>query len=108
MARHVADLQRITDLSIRPSADLGLLAGELVGGKRGELELGPFLRLFMKAFSTGATIQEADLLSYLLFDENFTKPLADLGYADAKAREGELVSFFSDDPSDDPSDDRAR
>ena len=61
-------------------------------------------------FSTGATIQEADLLSYLLFDENFTKPLIELGYADAKAREGELVRFFSDSDSDsdpDPDSDAA-
>ncbi len=90
-------LQKITELTIRPSTDLGSLAGELVSGKSGELELTSFLRLFMKAFSSGAEAQEADLLSYLLFDRNFTKPLTDLGHADAKAREGELVAFFSDD-----------
>jgi NTE family protein len=94
--RKTRPLQRIVDLTIRPSADLGLLAGELVGGKRGNLELSPFLRLFMKAFGSDTNTQEADLLSYLLFDENFTKPLAELGYADAKAREEELVAFFTD------------
>jgi NTE family protein len=108
--RSTRPLQKIADLSIRPSTDLGLLAGELVGDKSGKLELGVFLRLFVKAFSSGATIQEADLLSYLLFDENFTKPLIELGYADAKAREGELVRFFSDSDSDsdpDPDSDAA-
>ncbi len=50
----------------------------------------------MKAFSSDASSPEADLLSYLLFDENFTKPLADLGHADALAREEELVRFFSE------------
>jgi hypothetical protein len=54
----------------------------------------------MKAFSSGGQTQEADLLSYLLFDQNFTQPLAELGYADAKAREKELIAFFSDDPID--------
>ena len=39
---------------------------------------------------------ESDLLSYLLFDGNFLSPLADLGYADARAREEELAAFFSD------------
>jgi NTE family protein len=91
-------LQKIVDLTIRPSADLGMLAGRLVGGEEGDLELSGFLRLFMKAFSSDSQPQEADLLSYLLFDEHFTRALAELGHADAKAREKELVAFFSDDP----------
>ena len=93
-------LQKIHDLTIRPSADLGLMAGRLVSREEGGLELSPFLRLFMKAFSGDGQTQEADLLSYLLFDQNFTQPLAELGHADAKAREKELVAFFSEDPID--------
>jgi NTE family protein len=94
--RETRAIQRITDLTIRPSTDLGLMAGELVSGEHGELELSPFHRIFMKAFGSDAQPQEADLLSYLLFDHNFTGPLAELGHADALAREEELVSFFSD------------
>jgi NTE family protein len=90
-------IQRITDLTIRPSTDLGLLAGDLVRGEQGDLELSAFHRLFMKAFRSDANEREADLLSYLLFDENFTGPLAELGHADAMAREEELIRFFSDD-----------
>jgi NTE family protein len=90
-------IQRITDLTIRPSTDLGLLAGDLVRGERGDLELSPFHRLFMKAFTSDSSEHEADLLSYLLFDQNFTGPLAELGHADAMAREEELIRFFSDD-----------
>jgi NTE family protein len=90
-------IQRITDLTIRPSTDLGLLAGDLVRGVQGDLELSAFHRLFMKAFSSDSNEQEADLLSYLLFDQNFTGPLAELGHADAMAREEELIAFFSDD-----------
>ncbi len=94
--RETRAIQRISDLTIRPSADLGLMAGALVSGKQGDLELSTFHRLFMRAFSSDANSQEADLLSYLLFDENFTQPLAELGHADALAREEELVAFFSD------------
>jgi len=94
--RETRAIQKITDLTIRPSTDLGLLAGDLVSGQQGNLQLSTFHRLFMRAFSSDANAQEADLLSYLLFDENFTKPLAELGYADAMAREQELVAFFSD------------
>ena len=89
-------LQRITDVTIRPSADVGLLAGDLVRGRKGKMELSSFLRLFMKAFGSDTNLQEADLLSYLLFDENFTGPLAELGHADAMAREEELIAFFQD------------
>ena len=72
------------------------MAGELVSGEQGDLELSPFHRLFMKAFGSDTQPQEADLLSYLLFDKNFTEPLAELGHADAMAREEELVAFFTD------------
>lgn len=94
--RRTRDIQRIHDLTIRPSTDLGLLAGGLVSGEHGQLELSSFLRIFMRAFNSDAGSQEADLLSYLLFDENFTAPLTELGHADAMAREEELVAFFSD------------
>ncbi len=94
--RETRPIQRIVDLTIRPSTDLGLMAGALVSGKQGDLELSTFHRLFMRAFSSDTNSQEADLLSYLLFDENFTQPLAELGHADALAREEELVAFFSD------------
>ncbi len=94
--RETRAIQRITDLTIRPSADLGLLAGNLVSGEQGDLELSPFHRIFMKAFGSDAKPQEADLLSSLLFDKNFTEPLAELGHADAMAREDELVAFFTD------------
>jgi NTE family protein len=90
-------IQRIDDLVIRPSRDLGMIAGELVGSASDELELNAFLRMFIRASGTGSELKEADLLSYLLFDKAFTMPLADLGYADAEAHEAQLVRFFDDD-----------
>jgi NTE family protein len=89
-------LQRVRALTIRPSRDLGMLAGELVRGEHGELELSSFLKLFTRAFGSEGGPREADLLSYLLFDVNFTKPLIALGYADAMAKEEELRAFFTD------------
>jgi NTE family protein len=92
-------IQRIEDLVIRPSRDLGLMAGELVGSTSSDLELNAFLRMFVKASGTDSEFKEADLLSYLLFDAAFTTPLAELGYADAEAHEAELVRFFDDEQS---------
>lgn len=93
-------LQKLHGLVVRPSKDLGQIAGEVVGGQHGDLELSPFLKLFMRAFGTGADPQESDLLSYLLFDNHYAKPLIELGYRDAEAQQDELARFFSDEPLD--------
>lgn len=90
-------VKRIEDLVIRPSRNVGLMAGELIHGKAGELELGSFIRMFIRASGSASEVNEADLLSYLLFDAAFTTPLAELGYADALAMEDNLARFFDDD-----------
>jgi NTE family protein len=95
-SRGARPVQRIEDLVIRPSQDLGMMAGELIAGQRGELELNAFLRLFIRASGTGGDFKEADLLSYLLFDAAFTTPLVQLGFHDAEAMEADLIRFFDD------------
>ena len=97
-ARGGRELQQIQSLVIRPSENLGMIAGELL--RNDTIELSPFLRYFMRAFRSSPDPREADLLSYLLFDSAYARPLADLGYNDAKARHDELEAFFSDDPVD--------
>jgi NTE family protein len=90
--------RRIHDLVIRPSRDLGKLAGEVLESMPSDKTRSPLLRLAMRNLDSGRRSAEADLLSYLLFDGEFLRPLAELGYLDAKAREDELAAFFSDDP----------
>jgi NTE family protein len=91
--------RRVEDLVLRPSRDLGVLAGEVLERKRRAGGLSPILRFFLGAASAGGgTSFEADLLSYLLFDHEFTDPVVELGYADAKAREEDLARFFEDAP----------
>jgi NTE family protein len=89
--------KKIRDLVIRPSADLGQLAGQVLVNMREEHMTSPLLRLAARGLgaSPGRT-PESDLLSYLLFDGNFLTPLSELGYADARAQEEALVEFFSD------------
>jgi NTE family protein len=89
--------KRIEDLVIRPSADVGVLAGLVLDQKRSEGKLTPLLRLFLRSLNASGVPSESDLLSYLLFDEEFAAPMIELGMADARAREEELVRFFSDD-----------
>jgi NTE family protein len=90
--------RRIHDLVIRPSKDLGIVAGEVLAGMPADSSRSPLLRLAMRNLKGGSRSAEADLLSYLLFDGDFLGPIAELGYTDARAREDELAAFFSDDP----------
>ncbi|MCC6641617.1 MAG: patatin-like phospholipase family protein [Deltaproteobacteria bacterium] len=88
--------RRIDDLVIRPSADVGLLAGSVLAARRAAGKLTPLLRLFLRSISASGVPSEADLLSYLLFDEEYAAPMIELGMADARAREEDLMRFFSD------------
>lgn len=89
--------KEIDALVIQPSADLGVLAGQVLGTKREQGSLSPLLRFFLRTLGSAGTSFEGDLLSYLLFDADYASPVVQLGFADARAREAELVRFFSDD-----------
>jgi NTE family protein len=86
----------IDDLVIRPSADLGILAAQVLQDLPGAMERSPIFRLAMRNLVPGHHSPEADLMSYLLFDGQFLAPLTDLGYQDAMDQEDALVRFFSD------------
>ena len=88
--------KRIEDVVIRPSADVGQLAGQVLGERRSRGRLTPLLRAFLLGLNASGVPSESDLLSYLLFDEDFAAPMIELGRADARAREEELVRFFTD------------
>ena len=89
--------KRIEDLVIRPSEDLGRLAGQVLESMSRDDLTSPLLRFAARGLSGGPShTPESDLLSYLLFDGNFLAPLTVLGYGDASAREEELAAFFSD------------
>lgn len=87
--------RRIHDIVIRPSADLGRLAGEMLANLDDASSRSPIIRLAARSIEDEGKA-ESDLLSYLLFDGEFLAPLAELGYQDAKAREDELLEFFRD------------
>lgn len=86
----------IQHVVVRPSADLGMLASNVLENIPDVATRSPLFRLAMRNLEPGRRSSEADLLSYLLFDGEFLDPLADLGYRDAKALEDELAAFFTD------------
>lgn len=88
-------LKRIENLVVRPSADLGRIAADVVREDT-ELDFGAFLGMLRRVTGAGADAREADLLSYLLFDATYARRLIEVGFKDAEAREDELARFFSD------------
>jgi NTE family protein len=88
--------RKVDTAILRPSEDLGALAAASHRRGGGPRELGLISALVTHATRVGVPEEEADLLSYLLFDRCYTEPLVELGRADAKAREDEIVKLLID------------
>jgi NTE family protein len=88
--------RRIDDVVVRPSADLGRLAGQILRNISTTRDRSPLIRLAARNLGGDGPHAESDLLSYLLFDGEFLAPLAELGYSDARSQEEELARFFTD------------
>ncbi|MEX1054627.1 MAG: patatin-like phospholipase family protein, partial [Rhodothermales bacterium] len=84
-------LRPINLLMLRPSVDLGKLAGDF----RATLP-GP-LALFSKILGTEET-KSPDWLSMLLFEYDYVGRLMDIGYEDARHHHAQIEAFLSDHP----------
>ncbi len=84
----------IRDLVIRPSRDLGELAGEAAAAVP-RATLPWWARAMVRSFGSSV---EADTLSYLYFDRSYTESLVELGFEDARARADDFVAFFESTP----------
>ena len=81
----------VEEFMIRPSADLGEIAGRIArAGRFKGSGGGPGIQL-LRRLATARGADEADLLSYILFDGFYAAEVARLGYEDARAHHGELA-----------------
>lgn len=80
------ELKTMPILLIRPSRDLGKMTSNI------SAELPPILRYLLKGIGVSDT-EGLDLLSYLAFDQSYTKPLMELGYEDTYKMKDEILRF---------------
>ncbi len=81
------DLRPVAISTLRPSVDLGRLAGEF------ELELPRFFRFLLRGLGSDRTASP-DLLSFVLFEPGYLQRLMAMGERDAEARMGELDALI--------------
>jgi NTE family protein len=84
----------VRDLVVRPSRDLGELAAAYARGPAFARSTSMTARVIRRLAERDPS-EDADLLSYLLFDGPFARDLLALGYEDARARRDELAAFFA-------------
>jgi NTE family protein len=84
----------IDDLVVRPSVDLGILAGRVVAEAARKSDASLLVRKLVDMLGFRNEPLEADLLSYLFFDSSYTRPVMELGFADARRMREQLVAFF--------------
>lgn len=88
--------QLVEDCFVRPSEDIGAIAAKHVTRLRQKRSGSWIGRLTFRALTRGAPEDEADLMSYLLFDGEYAAELSALGRSDAERAEEQLAALFTD------------
>jgi NTE family protein len=92
------EYHQVDTVVIRPSRDIGAIAADAYHHRsHASRSRGLLPRLLARSVLRGVPEEEADLFSYLHFDANFTEPLLELGRADARRQEEEIVRLLSSD-----------
>jgi NTE family protein len=88
----------VEDCFIQPSQNIGTIAASHVERMRRGPRKSWVGSLALRTLTRGAPEDEADLMSYLLFDGDYASDLIELGMADAARNEEKLARFFIEEP----------
>src|SRR5262245_44436934 len=86
----------VGEYMIRPSEDLGAIAGHIARTGRFKGSGGGAGIQLLRRLATARGADEADLLSYILFDGFYAAEVTRLGYDDARNHHDELAKFLGD------------
>jgi NTE family protein len=86
----------VGEYMIRPSGDLGEIAGHVARTGRFKGSGGGAGIQLLRRLATARGADEADLLSYILFDGLYAAEVARMGYEDARAHHDRLAKFLAD------------
>jgi NTE family protein len=89
-------LRPIDVVLVRASENIGHLAAEYVRSEAFRRRHRGLVELLMRRLAEGESRDEADFLSYLLFDGEFARQLMELGRKDAAKRHEELCRMFTE------------
>jgi NTE family protein len=89
-----APINSVPLLQVQASEDIGRMSAEYVRSRQFRSRHDSFIENRFTRMARGDTANEADLLSYLLFDGGFARQLIDLGRRDAHRKHDEIVGFF--------------
>jgi NTE family protein len=89
-------LKRLRVVHIRASRDIGSMAADFARSPDFAPRATGMIGKIVRRISEWEGAGEADLLSYILFDGEFSARLIELGRNDARARHEELCSFFDE------------
>ena len=87
--------QLVRDAFVQPSQDIARIAARHVREHRGKVS-GWWSSTMFRALTRGAPEDEADMMSFLLFDGDYAAELIELGAHDAERMENELAALFLD------------
>ena len=90
-----APYRSLDALVIRPTEDIGLLAGEYLRTHQPGSRLRGAEGWLFRMARRRTAVKEADWAAYVLFDGAFARQLIDLGRRDARARADEIREFFT-------------
>jgi NTE family protein len=89
-------LKQLRVVHIRASRDIGAMAAEYAKSPEFASRASGMIGKVVRRISEWEGAGEADLLSYILFDGEFSARLIELGRNDARARHDELCAFFEE------------